>query len=104
MRRDGGQCPPYKTAERWWAMPPYNRTDGGQCPPYKTVQRDPIMAKKSTSADANAATATGLKQPKPKVRKRRQVKKGAHGGTVVVLVNDLVHVGKQGDVVEVKPG
>jgi len=39
-----------------------------------------------------------------KVRKRNQVKKGPHGGTVVVLVNDLAHVGKQGQVVEVKPG
>ena len=33
-----------------------------------------------------------------------QVKKGPHGGTLVVLVDDLAHVGKQGDLVEVKPG
>lgn len=51
-----------------------------------------------------AVGATGLKEPKKKVRKRNQVKKGAHGGTLVVLVNDLAHVGKQGDLVEVKPG
>lgn len=44
------------------------------------------------------------KLPTKKVKKRQQVKKGKHGGTMVVLVNDLVHVGKQGDLVEVKPG
>jgi len=45
-----------------------------------------------------------MKQPKKKVRKRLQIQKGKHGGTMVVLVNDLAHVGKQGDLVEVKPG
>src|SRR5262245_7805092 len=44
------------------------------------------------------------KLPTKKVKKRNQVKKGKHGGTLVVLVNDLAHVGKQGDLVEVKPG
>ncbi|HVK18523.1 MAG TPA: 50S ribosomal protein L9 [Fimbriiglobus sp.] len=39
-----------------------------------------------------------------RVRKRNQVKKGPHGGTLIVLVNDVAHVGKQGEVVEVKPG
>src|SRR5206468_7276061 len=53
---------------------------------------------------AAAVGPTGLKEPKKKVKVRQQVKKGAHGGTVVVLVNDLAHVGKQGEVVEVKPG
>ena len=63
------------------------------------------MAKTSTkTAEAKSAAPKTLKQPKKKVRKRNQVKRGAHGGTVVVLVNDLAHVGKQGEVVEVKPG
>jgi large subunit ribosomal protein L9 len=44
------------------------------------------------------------KLPTKKVKKRQQVKKGKHGGTLVVLVNDMEHVGKQGEVVEVKPG
>ena len=44
------------------------------------------------------------KLPQKKVRSGNQVKKGPHGGTLVVLVNDLAHVGKQGDMVEVKPG
>ncbi|MDB5312090.1 MAG: rplI [Gemmataceae bacterium] len=63
------------------------------------------MAKTTTKkADAKSDQPAGLHQPKKKVKKRQQVKKGAHGGTVVVLVNDLAHVGKQGEVVEVKPG
>src|SRR5581483_7574791 len=44
------------------------------------------------------------KLPQKKVRQRQQVKKGSHGGTLVVLVDDTPHVGKQGDLVEVKPG
>src|SRR5881227_3636122 len=59
---------------------------------------------KTKKADATGDQPTGLKQPPKKVRVRRQVKKGKHGGTLVVLVNDLPHVGKQGDLVEVKPG
>jgi large subunit ribosomal protein L9 len=44
------------------------------------------------------------KLPQKKVKQRQQVKKGPHGGTLVVLVDDTPHVGKQGDLVEVKPG
>ncbi len=61
------------------------------------------MAKTATKKPAGDAPA-GLKQPLKKVRKRNQVKKGPHGGTLIVLVNDVAHVGKQGEVVEVKPG
>jgi large subunit ribosomal protein L9 len=39
-----------------------------------------------------------------KTRKRNQVQKGPHGGTQLVLTEDVQHLGKQGDVVEVKPG
>lgn len=60
------------------------------------------MAKAKEQKAAGGKTA--LKEPKPKVRQRQQIKKGKHGGTLVVLVNDLAHVGKQGDLVEVKPG
>jgi large subunit ribosomal protein L9 len=59
------------------------------------------MAKATTK---KADTPAGKKLPKKKVRQRQQVKKGTHGGTLVVLVDDLPHVGKQGDLVEVKPG
>jgi large subunit ribosomal protein L9 len=46
-------------------------------------------------------------KPKPlekKIKKRNQVIKGSHGGTQVILIEDVLHVGKQGQVVEVKPG
>ena len=60
------------------------------------------MAKVKEKKAAGGKTA--LKEPKKKVRRRQQVKRGTHGGTLVVLVNDLAHVGKQGDLVEVKAG
>src|SRR5262245_60051770 len=63
------------------------------------------MAKATAKkAEAKPGQPKELKQPKKKVRRRNQVKKGKHGGTLVVLVDDLDHVGKQGEVVEVKPG
>ena len=37
--------------------------------------------------------------PQKKVKQRQQVKKGAHGGVQVLLVEDVVHVGKQGQVI-----
>jgi len=37
-------------------------------------------------------------------RQREQVRKGAHGGMQLVLTEDVTHLGKQGDLVEVKPG
>lgn len=42
--------------------------------------------------------------PQKKVRVRQQVAKGPSGNTKVVLIEDVVHVGKQGQVVEVRPG
>jgi large subunit ribosomal protein L9 len=37
-------------------------------------------------------------------RQRRQILKGKHGGMQLVLTEDVQHLGKQGDLVEVKPG
>jgi large subunit ribosomal protein L9 len=63
------------------------------------------MAKTAKKPDpAKAAGPKERKLPTKKVKVRNQVKKGKHGGTMVVLVNDLLHVGKQGELVEVKPG
>src|SRR5437762_12139807 len=42
--------------------------------------------------------------PKTKTRQRNQVRKGSHGGMQLVLTEDVPNLGKQGDVVEVKPG
>jgi large subunit ribosomal protein L9 len=37
-------------------------------------------------------------------KQRNQVRKGSHGGMQLVLTEDVVHLGKQGELVEVKPG
>ncbi len=37
-------------------------------------------------------------------KQRNQILKGTHGGMQLVLTEDVPHLGKQGDVVEVKPG
>ena len=37
-------------------------------------------------------------------KQRKQVRKGTHGGMQLVLVEDVQHLGKQGDLVEVKHG
>jgi large subunit ribosomal protein L9 len=37
-------------------------------------------------------------------KQRRQIRKGPHGGMQLVLTEDVLHLGKQGDLVEVKPG
>jgi large subunit ribosomal protein L9 len=39
-----------------------------------------------------------------KLKKRKQVLKGKHGGMQLVLTEDVQHLGKQGDLVEVKHG
>lgn len=39
-----------------------------------------------------------------KSKKHHHVRKGSHGGMQLVLTEDVPHVGKQGDVVEVKGG
>src|ERR1700694_3579312 len=39
-----------------------------------------------------------------KMRRRRQVRKGEHGGMQLVLTEDVANLGKQGEVVEVKAG
>src|SRR3979490_3385037 len=37
-------------------------------------------------------------------KQRNQVRKGSHGGMQVVLTEDVTHLGKQGELVEVKSG
>lgn len=39
-----------------------------------------------------------------RTKKRNQPLKGKHGGIQLVLTEDVAHLGKQGDLVEVKPG
>src|SRR5262245_38683564 len=62
-------------------------------------------AKAETKGSAKTdAKASPKAPPKKKVKKRQQVLKGKHGGMQLVLIEDVAHLGKQGDVVEVKPG
>ena len=37
-------------------------------------------------------------------KQRQQVRKGSHGGMQLVLTEDVPNLGRQGDVIEVKPG
>src|SRR5579871_1653695 len=40
----------------------------------------------------------------PTKQRRQHVRKGPHGGMQLVLTEDVPNLGRQGDVVEVKPG
>src|SRR5690349_24242816 len=59
-----------------------------------------MATKKSTKPAAPKTKAP----PAKKVKRRNQVLKGAHGGWQLVLIEDVQHLGKQGEVVEVKAG
>ncbi len=61
------------------------------------------MATKTKKAKP-AAAATGPKLPAKKVRQRQQVLKGKNGGMQLVLIEDVMHLGRQGDLIEVKSG
>jgi large subunit ribosomal protein L9 len=65
------------------------------------------MAKTATKSKPDAKKAekpSGPPRPAPKLKKRNQVKKDANGNHILVLVEDVPHVGKIGDQVAVKPG
>lgn len=57
---------------------------------------------KKSKASAKAAVPT-KKLPQKKV-KHHHVPRGKHGGMQIMLIEDVTHVGKAGDVVEVKMG
>src|SRR5947209_1234319 len=42
--------------------------------------------------------------PTKQRKRRQQVRKGPHGGMQLVLTEDVLYLGKQGELVEVKPG
>ena len=63
------------------------------------------MAKTATKPKSKGKDEKAVRAlPAPKIRRRNQVKKGPNGGTLLVLVEDVAHVGKVGDQVEVKAG
>lgn len=59
--------------------------------------------KSAKKADSKKA-APGKTLPQKKIKKRQQILKGPHGGMQLVLIEDVNHLGKQGEIVEVKPG
>lgn len=63
----------------------------------------PKTAKKPKASAPKAAEPKKPALPPKKVRKP-PVPRGAHGGIQLLLVDDVEHLGKAGDVVEVKPG
>src|SRR5687768_187163 len=50
------------------------------------------------------AKQQAAKTVEPRGRKRNQIPKGPHGGMQLVLTEDVTHLGKQGEVVEVRQG
>jgi len=64
------------------------------------------MATKTAKAPKAKSGAAATVQPKPrkKIQKHHHVPKGPHGGMQLLLVDDVQHLGKAGDVVEVKMG
>jgi large subunit ribosomal protein L9 len=61
-------------------------------------------AKSEAKSNPKAPKVATKAPPKKKVKKRRQILKGKHGGMQLVLIEDVPFVGKQGEVVEVKAG
>jgi len=62
------------------------------------------MAKTKEATKGKGKQPAAKAPPQKKIKQRQQVKKGPHGGVQVVLVEDVTHVGRQGQVLEVKPG
>ena len=62
------------------------------------------MASKPKTKSKADAKAKPKAPPTKKVKKRNQILRGKHGGQQLVLIEDVPHLGKQGQVVEVKPG
>jgi large subunit ribosomal protein L9 len=59
---------------------------------------------KSKKSASKAGPTIDTKRFPKKVRKRNQTPRGVHGGMQLMLVENIDKLGKQGEVVEVKPG
>jgi large subunit ribosomal protein L9 len=62
------------------------------------------MAKTKSKKPKPGRTQVDERRFPKKIKRRRQMIRGKHGGMQLMLVEDVPHVGKRGDVVEVKPG
>ena len=58
----------------------------------------------ATKTKKPAKKPVEVAKPQKKVKRRNQPLKGKHGGWQLVLIEDVTHLGKQGDLVEVKAG
>lgn len=67
------------------------------------AKKPETKAKTSSKASSKAAKPAAKKLPQKKV-KHHHVPRGAHGGVQLLLIEDVLHLGKAGEVVEVKPG
>lgn len=56
------------------------------------------------STPARGADSPAVSSPPKPTKKRQQVPKGPHGGMQLLLVDDVPHLGRAGDIVEVRPG
>ncbi len=78
-------------------------------PTADTARQKPKSSAEKTVAVAESAPAGGANSPavsspvRP-TKKRQQVPKGPHGGMQLLLVDDVPHLGRAGDIVEVRPG
>lgn len=67
----------------------------------ETKSNKPKRAKKEKATGKPGVDSTRF----PKIaKKRRQIPRGKHGGMQLMLVENVASLGKQGDIVEVKPG
>jgi large subunit ribosomal protein L9 len=70
----------------------------------KTAPATEKKAKKGRGK-RSGETAPAAKERFAKIPKvREQMPRGKHGGMELMLIEDVMHVGRQGDIVEVRPG
>jgi large subunit ribosomal protein L9 len=71
----------------------------------KAAAANDKKAKKGRGKRTGETAPAKAKERFPKIPKvREQMPRGKHGGMELMLIEDVMHVGRQGDVVEVRPG
>ncbi|GBD37058.1 50S ribosomal protein L9 [bacterium HR36] len=73
----------------------------------KAKTKKPAAASSEATAAATSpesATTALPEKPAPPVKKRQQIPRGPNRGMQLLLVDDVPHLGRAGDVVEVRPG
>jgi large subunit ribosomal protein L9 len=69
--------------------------------PKSAAEKTVAVAESAPAREANSPAASSPAKP---TKKRQQVPKGPHGGMQLLLVDDVPHLGRAGDIVEVRPG